>query len=69
MSGLEIDIFIAVGRRMALAAAEFRGEVHTLERASEAGRLLRTILKKGDILLIKGSRGMGMEKVMEGYAL
>ncbi len=69
MSCLKIDVFIAVGRRMSFAAAEFRGEVYRLETASEAGKLLRDILTKGDTLLIKGSRGMGMEMVLEGYAL
>ena len=59
MSELSIDIFIAVGPRMAFAASEFDGS------AEEAGKLLRNIWETGDTVLIKGSRGMRMETVLE----
>ena len=66
LSELAVEIFIAVGPRMAFAAPEFKGNVYTLPSASEAGLLLREIRKRGDIILIKGSRGMHMERVLEG---
>jgi UDP-N-acetylmuramoyl-tripeptide--D-alanyl-D-alanine ligase len=69
MSGLVVDIFIAVGPLMGLAASEFKGRVYKLGSPSEAGKLLRDIGEKGDTILIKGSRGMGMEKVLEEYAV
>lgn len=69
MSGIKIDVLIAVGPRMAIAASEFAGETHKVQTAAEAGRLLLDVLKEGDTVLVKGSRGMGMEKVLEGYAL
>jgi UDP-N-acetylmuramoyl-tripeptide--D-alanyl-D-alanine ligase len=69
MSEMKIDVLIAVGPHMAAAASEFDGETHKVQTAAEAGRLLRNVLKEGDTVLIKGSRRMGMEKVLEGYAL
>jgi UDP-N-acetylmuramoyl-tripeptide--D-alanyl-D-alanine ligase len=69
MSVLSVDIFIAVGPLMGLAASEFKGRVYKSDSASEAGRLLRDIGEKGDTVLIKGSRSMGMEKVLEEYAV
>jgi len=65
LSELVVEIFIAVGSRMAFAASEFKGVVYMLPSASEAGRLLREIRQEGDTILIKGSRGMHMEKVLE----
>jgi len=65
LSELPVEIFIAVGPRMAFAASEFKGVAYTLPSASEAGRLLREIRQEGDTILIKGSRGMHMEKVLE----
>jgi UDP-N-acetylmuramoyl-tripeptide--D-alanyl-D-alanine ligase len=65
LSELGVEIFIAVGPRMAFAASEFRGAVYTLPSASEAGPLLREIREKDDTILIKGSRAMHMERVLE----
>jgi UDP-N-acetylmuramoyl-tripeptide--D-alanyl-D-alanine ligase len=65
LSELAVEIFIAVGPRMAFAASEFKGVTYTLPSASEAGRLLRELREDGDTILIKGSRGMHMEKVLE----
>jgi UDP-N-acetylmuramyl pentapeptide synthase len=43
-----------------------RGRV--VESHSEAISLLRQTIQKGDWILIKGSRGMAMEKIVEGLA-
>jgi UDP-N-acetylmuramoyl-tripeptide--D-alanyl-D-alanine ligase len=65
LAACKIDVFIAVGTLMGLAATEFQGDVYTLQTSVEAGRLLKTIWQQGDTVLIKGSRGMHMEKVLE----
>ncbi len=65
ISELGIDIFIAVGPRMALAASEFHGQSHRLHSPEEAGKLLRNLWARKDTVLIKGSRGMQMERVLE----
>ena len=66
LNDLSVDIFIAVGASMVYAAQEFRGRVYDVKSADAAGRLLREIHKKGDAVLIKGSRGMNMERVLGG---
>jgi UDP-N-acetylmuramoyl-tripeptide--D-alanyl-D-alanine ligase len=79
MSQLDVDVFIAVGKEMKQASAGFSGLVYTAEDAAAARSILRSICGKGDAVLIKGSRGIHMEKVLEdvddrmqcgrGYAL
>jgi len=69
MKTSRIDIFIAVGPLMDFAASAFGGKTYRARDAQEAGRLLRDIWEQGDTVLVKGSRGMHMEKVFEGYAI
>jgi len=69
MKTSRIDIFIAVGPLMNLAASEFEGRTYRVSDSQEAGRLLKDLWKQGDTVLVKGSRGMHMERVFEGYAV
>lgn len=65
------DIFFAVGDRMKFAADEllkrgFNSEnLHVFENPMDAGRKLQEIMRAGDLILVKGSQGMRMEKVVE----
>lgn len=65
------DIFFAVGKYMEVAVAELkknafpRENIYIFSNPEEAGRKLQEIMKEGDLILVKGSQGMRMEKVIE----
>lgn len=65
------NIFIAVGKRMQSAVLEleakrFRSEdVFVFDDPMQAGRKLQEIIREGDLVLVKGSQGMRMEKIVE----
>jgi UDP-N-acetylmuramoyl-tripeptide--D-alanyl-D-alanine ligase len=72
LTELPIDVFIATGPLMGLAADEFRNvlkghdkEVYTVDDSVAARNIVKDISIKGDTILIKGSRGMNMERIME----
>ncbi len=66
---LGIGVLVGVGERSATIAAAAReagmeeGNVFHFGRAEDAGRFIQDRIKRGDALLIKGSRGMRMERV------
>jgi UDP-N-acetylmuramoyl-tripeptide--D-alanyl-D-alanine ligase len=64
MSDFPVDLFIAVGPLMGLAAEEFSGRSIKAGDAEEARRILLGEYRKGDAILIKGSRSMQMERVI-----
>ncbi|HEX7586218.1 MAG TPA: cyanophycin synthetase, partial [Patescibacteria group bacterium] len=65
------DIFFTVGPRMKFAVAElvqrgFKKEnIFSFDNPTDAGKKLQEIMKEGDIILVKGSQGTRMEKVVE----
>jgi len=64
----KVDIFIAVGSEMAAAAdAATRAglEVIRFKSTAEACQAIGRIVRPGDALLVKGSRGMAMDAVID----
>jgi len=69
ISGTDVNVFVAVGEMMGLAAEEIMKTGNTcgvfiFKDADEAGKEIMNILKQGDTLLIKGSRSAAMEKII-----
>jgi UDP-N-acetylmuramyl pentapeptide synthase len=63
-----IDVLVAVGSLAGPAAAEFTGERHTVADAEAAAELVGGLVRPGDTVLVKGSRGVGLERVVEELA-
>ncbi|MFI4991176.1 MAG: UDP-N-acetylmuramoyl-tripeptide--D-alanyl-D-alanine ligase [Solirubrobacterales bacterium] len=60
-----LDLLIAVGPLAAEMRSEFEGESYGVADAGAAAELLQTLLSAGDTVLVKGSRGVGLERVAE----
>ena len=58
-------MLVTVGPRAAAMAATFAGEAHSVPDAEAAGELLEGLLRDGDTMLVKGSRGVGLERVAQ----
>jgi len=71
LAEIKTDIFIAVGMRMKFAEAEllkngFLPEnIFMFKDPMAAGKKLQEIIKENDLVLVKGSQGTRMEKVVE----
>ncbi|MDP8968426.1 MAG: UDP-N-acetylmuramoyl-tripeptide--D-alanyl-D-alanine ligase, partial [Actinomycetota bacterium] len=61
-----VDVLVTVGPLAALMAAPFGGEAHAAPDAAAATELVRDLVVPGDTVLVKGSRGVGLEVVAQG---
>lgn len=72
LADLRVDVFVGVGPLMRAAVEEFSSRTdssrsaYALEDARGARDVLDQILAEGDTVLVKGSRAMRMEQIVEG---
>jgi UDP-N-acetylmuramoyl-tripeptide--D-alanyl-D-alanine ligase len=63
-----IDLLVTVGPLAAAMGPAFGGETVAVDTAADAVRALPALLVAGDTVLVKGSRGVGLEVVAPGLA-
>jgi UDP-N-acetylmuramoyl-tripeptide--D-alanyl-D-alanine ligase len=63
-----VDVLVAVGPLSAQMPGPFGGESHVVADAAEAAELAASIVRPGDVVLVKASRGIGLETVAEALA-
>ena len=61
---LGIDLLVTVGEEALGLAHAFSGETHSVASPEEAGALLEELALPGDRVLVKGSRSVGLERVL-----
>ena len=60
-----VEVLVTVGTMGAQTRSAFTGEAHSVADAAAAAELLRGLLRAGDTVLVKGSRGVGLERVAD----
>jgi UDP-N-acetylmuramoyl-tripeptide--D-alanyl-D-alanine ligase len=58
-----VDLLVTVGPRAAAMSDRFAGAIRSTGDAAEAAALVPDLLQPGDVVLVKGSRGVGLELV------
>lgn len=58
-----VDVLVTVGPLAEAMAEAFSGELHSVGTAAEAAPVVQALVKPGDVVLVKGSRGVGLELV------
>jgi UDP-N-acetylmuramoyl-tripeptide--D-alanyl-D-alanine ligase len=58
-----VDLLVTVGPLAAEIAERYAGEVKSLSDSEEAARVVPGLLQAGDVMLIKGSLGVGLRRV------
>ena len=60
-----VDVLVTVGPRAVAMLDAFDGESYAVADAAEAAALAGELIEAGDVVLVKGSRGVGLEVVAE----
>jgi UDP-N-acetylmuramoyl-tripeptide--D-alanyl-D-alanine ligase len=58
-----VELLVTVGPRAAAMSEHFAGHVCSVQDAAEAATVVPELLQTGDVVLVKGSRGVGLELV------
>ena len=58
-----VELLVTVGPLAAAMTERFSGAAHAVHSATEAASLLPQLVRPGDAILVKGSRGVGLELV------
>jgi UDP-N-acetylmuramoyl-tripeptide--D-alanyl-D-alanine ligase len=58
-----VELLVTVGPRAAAMSERFHGPVRSVDDAAEAAAVVPGLLRDGDVVLVKGSRGVGLELV------
>ena len=61
----QVDLLVTVGPLAAAMAPSFHGEHHHAADAEAAARLVPTLLRPGDAVLVKASNGVGLKLVCD----
>jgi UDP-N-acetylmuramoyl-tripeptide--D-alanyl-D-alanine ligase len=61
---LGIDVLVTVGEEAVAFGDGFEGETYAVATPEEAGALLEELAQPGDRVLVKGSRAVGLERVL-----
>jgi UDP-N-acetylmuramoyl-tripeptide--D-alanyl-D-alanine ligase len=62
------DVLVTVGPLAAAMSDRFTGEHHAAADAAQAAQLVPSLLREGDVVLVKASRGVALERVCEALA-
>lgn len=63
-----VDVLVSVGPLAVATAEAFGGETHVAAQAADAADLVADLVRPGDVVLVKASRGVGLERVCEALA-
>jgi UDP-N-acetylmuramoyl-tripeptide--D-alanyl-D-alanine ligase len=64
-AGAGVDVLVTVGPHAVAMLDTFDGESYAVGDAREAAALVGDLIEAGDVVLVKGSRGVGLELVAE----